>query len=601
MPSDPPVLYEETFENYGGADSDVVNLPDYSSGQGVTYTADPFWLDVLMCNGFLLTFQAPENPPAGYCGNFLSEWRDVRVKAYALGLLNSPADPETNRAVSSNTSGSTADNQRQFVSSQIPLAANGRFVTFSVDAAATACFTNYAPLLRFYLTDAIGNETPVSTSAINPCTDSRTQVYEGLGQVVHYGSFAANSSVLLTTPTVGVTMRNEHGGGGGNDGAFDNIRILDVTPQLDKAFVPAIAPVGGTSTLTFTVTNSSELAAKDGWSFTDTLPAGLIVASPASVGGTCQASTTTAAGSSSIVISEGSLGAGEVSCTITVPVTHSAVQAGQSAPLSFENCAANISPSLGLNLPGCAPVTFVSNPAIELAKSASTDEVTLGEQVTYSFVATNVGDVTLSDVAVSEEEFSGSGELSALQCAQPTTLAPGASLTCTATYTVTQADVDAGSIYNTATATATDPFGTPVSDDDDAIIPSDAQAGYTLVKLTDVVDVNDNDLTDLGDEINYTFQVTNTGNTTLTDVSITDPMLADLNITITCNPTTLAPGASVTCEADAPYVITQTDVDNGQVINTATATATPPPAWKPPNPPPPPPTPPPTPSPTTPW
>ena len=48
--------------------------------------------------------------------------------------------------------------------------------------------------------------------------------------------------------------------------------------------------------------------------------------------------------------------------------------------------------------------------------------------------------------------------LSAIAC-PATTLAPGASETCTATYTTTQADVDAGSITNTGTATGTPPTG----------------------------------------------------------------------------------------------------------------------------------------------
>jgi hypothetical protein len=55
---------------------------------------------------------------------------------------------------------------------------------------------------------------------------------------------------------------NVNGGGGGNDHGFDNITILDVTPQLDKSFSPSVVGVGQPSTLTFTVTNTDELASK---------------------------------------------------------------------------------------------------------------------------------------------------------------------------------------------------------------------------------------------------------------------------------------------------------------------------------------------------
>jgi hypothetical protein len=61
--------------------------------------------------------------------------------------------------------------------------------------------------------------------------------------------------------------------------------------------------------------------------------------------------------------------------------------------------------------------------------------------------------------------------LSALSCESPVgtsvttpvTLDPGGVLECTATYEVTQADLDAGAVFNTATATGTPPTGPPLT------------------------------------------------------------------------------------------------------------------------------------------
>ncbi|MFA9192761.1 hypothetical protein AAGV28_15415, partial [Flavobacterium sp. FZUC8N2.13] len=74
----------------------------------------------------------------------------------------------------------------------------------------------------------------------------------------------------------------------------------------------------------------------------------------------------------------------------------------------------------------------------------------------------------------------------------------------------------------------------------------------------------------LGDVITYTFAVTNTGNTTLSNVVVTDPMVG---LTITGNPiATLAVGAS-SAVITGTYTITQADIDAGKVVNTALATA----------------------------
>src|SRR5699024_11801274 len=67
----------------------------------------------------------------------------------------------------------------------------------------------------------------------------------------------------------------------------------------------------------------------------------------------------------------------------------------------------------------------------------------------------------------------------------------------------------------------------------------------------------------------YEITATNTGNVTLFDVEISDPLLGALD----CNPsqpTDLAPGDELVCEGS--YTVTQTDVNNGFVFNEATAT-----------------------------
>lgn len=89
IPSDPPVLYQEDFENGAG----VQTLTGYTGASGATYTADPYWLETSACNGIILN--ALDAAPPGYCVNDVGgvEWPSAQDKTYALGLLNSPADP----------------------------------------------------------------------------------------------------------------------------------------------------------------------------------------------------------------------------------------------------------------------------------------------------------------------------------------------------------------------------------------------------------------------------------------------------------------------------------------------------------------------------
>jgi uncharacterized repeat protein (TIGR01451 family) len=87
------------------------------------------------------------------------------------------------------------------------------------------------------------------------------------------------------------------------------------------------------------------------------------------------------------------------------------------------------------------------NPHLAITKVATeTSYGSVGDIIHYTIVATNDGNTTLAAVTVSDPKVSG------LSCtpANGSPLAPGASMTCTATHTITAADITAGHYANTA-------------------------------------------------------------------------------------------------------------------------------------------------------
>jgi hypothetical protein len=99
-----------------------------------------------------------------------------------------------------------------------------------------------------------------------------------------------------------------------------------------------------------------------------------------------------------------------------------------------------------------ATVTLTQIKTISLAKSANpTTYSAVGQTITYSYTITNTGNVTLASAQykVSDDHINGG---TAFTCGSSTTLAPNATVTCTNTYTITAADLSAGSVTNKATA-----------------------------------------------------------------------------------------------------------------------------------------------------
>ena len=213
-----------------------------------------------------------------------------------------------------------------------------------------------------------------------------------------------------------------------------------------------------------------------------------------------------------------------------------------------------------------ATVTAIRAPAIHLVKSAfPTNYAEPGEAIHYTYTVTNTGNVTLHDITLHDDR------LGTITC-PATTLAPAASTTCQATHVTTTADVDAGHITNTATATGHPPTGPPVTGTDRATVHAIRNPGIQLEKTAFPTDY-----AEPGETIHYTYTVTNTGNVTLHAITLRDDRLG----TITCpgsvdaaGASTLAPGASTTCQAT--HVTTTADVDAGHITNTATVTGHPP-------------------------
>ncbi len=208
-----------------------------------------------------------------------------------------------------------------------------------------------------------------------------------------------------------------------------------------------------------------------------------------------------------------------------------------------------------------------------------------GDQVTWTITVTNDGTVPLTDISVASDtmtrmdaaptEFSAA----AFSPSSVATLAPAASADFTAVYVLTQADVDAGGLRNTATVTGTAPGGVTLNDitddgddgdgnssDDGTEFSFTATPGIVLVKSATLNDLGAPGV-DAGDTISYAFTVVNTGGVTLTGITINDPMVA-----VSGGPIDLAPGTQDSTTFTATYTITEQDVLAGHTTNQATVT-----------------------------
>lgn len=189
--------------------------------------------------------------------------------------------------------------------------------------------------------------------------------------------------------------------------------------------------------------------------------------------------------------------------------------------------------------------------------------VSLNDTLTYKVMVTNGSRARLSDVVVSDGQLTPSSETCEI-------LGPGESCVLTGTHVVTQQEVDAGNIKNTASASSSE-LPVPVTKSLNTPVPT-----FEIIKtLESNADEDGSGTLSLNDTLTYKVIATNVSGQLLTDVMVSDEQLTPS--TINCdvltpfldNPRLPQQQPTAECVLNGTHIVTQEEVDAGSVNNTA--------------------------------
>ena len=198
---------------------------------------------------------------------------------------------------------------------------------------------------------------------------------------------------------------------------------------------------------------------------------------------------------------------------------------------------------------------FGADPGIDIEKSTEGQDadaapgptILAGQSVGWTYEVENTGNVTLTGIAVSDDEGVS------VSCPE-SELDPGESMTCTGSGTT-----GVGQYDNVGTATGTPPGGLDDVSDTDPSHYFGAAPSIDIEKATNGEDADDPPgvFALEGDPVSWSYEVTNDGNVALSGIAVVD----DQGVTVSCPASDLAPGASMTCTAAGT-------VELGQYANT---------------------------------
>ncbi len=383
-------------------------------------------------------------------------------------------------------------------------------LTFTIDNS-----TNLAAVGNLDFSDTLPANVVIATpsNAATTCTGGTLTAPDG-GSTISYtgGTVAASSSCTVTVDVTSIvpgTYMNVSGdltSDAGNSGtAADDLVVNPLDPlAFGKAFAPNPIDAGDSSTLTFTIDNPN-LVPVANIAFSDTLPADLLIATPANASTTCGATLTAPAGGSTISLSGGSV-ASSSSCTVSVDVT-SAVAS------TYTNVSGDLTSDAGNSGTATANLTVDALPIVELRiiKSPNLQTVNSGQTATFTITLRNEGDETLSSLAV-DDPLTPSCNRTAGSLPN---LAPGANTS----YNCTTDALTAGFV-NRANGSAQTPSG-------DTINASDTAQVDVVSPDIEITKTPDTQSVDPGETATFTITITNQGSSTLTNIAVDDPLTED--------------------------------------------------------------------------
>jgi hypothetical protein len=204
-------------------------------------------------------------------------------------------------------------------------------------------------------------------------------------------------------------------------------------------------------------------------------------------------------------------------------------------------------PPTGFSPVGAFPAII---PSISLTMTSSAPTYsTVGAAITYIFTITDTGNTTVGPFTIT---ITGTHPGTIPNCGSP--ISQNSMTGCTQNYAITQADLDTGSISQSAVAS----YMGLNSNASPALLTAIQTPSITLGKTANPTSWSQN-----GSAISYNYLVTNTGNVTLPNaVTVTDTKLGTVG---TCGSGSMALMATKTCQAQ--YVTTATDRTNGAITN----------------------------------